>query len=160
MEHQTSRWQDGTPEQILVEAFDTLKTQNGRLLAKLSTTASLRAFAENSSLHKASTDISDGDISAILQQAITRVPQSITAVMRCRPLGHVLESPTLAHVVFRITYMLPDGNVADMPPEPQVATLEREGETWRLSLDEWSHAGIPGLRNAMWHNEDSASIGA
>ena len=51
--------------------------------------------------------------------------------MEVQILGHVNESETVAHVVYRLTRTLPDGTATKIA----VTTVERDGDTWKALLN-------------------------
>jgi len=82
---------------------------------------------------------------------ITRLPEIFTDSVRCLIVGHVLESPDIALVVFRVAHEFPGKGIVPFPPEPQVATTRLVSGEWKLILDEWSDVGLPGFRGlGMW----------
>ncbi len=66
--------------------------------------------------------------------------------MRCLIVGHVLESPDVARVIFRVAYAFRGKGIVPFPLEPQLAVTQVVGGEWKLILDEWSDVGLPGFR--------------
>lgn len=168
--HHHSTWLRDSPERTMADAFEAFRARDGGRLARLATRQSLLAFAESAvSVVRHTTDVpsstteprhlTDKSAATILEQATAGIPKFATDSAECTIIGHVLETPDTAQVLFRLNFRMDDGRLISLPPEPQVATMRMEDGEWRLVLDEWAHAGMPGFRNTIWQN-DPAQAGA
>jgi hypothetical protein len=70
---------------------------------------------------------------------------SLRASIRCEIVGHVLEGPETAHVLFRLGW----GRPAVLTEPIHVATLKHRREGWRLTLNLLSDWLLPGFQNLL-----------
>lgn len=67
-------------------------------------------------------------------------------------IGHVRED-SAAHVLFRLPWRSPDGNIVTDDGKPKVATFTEVDSEWRLELEPFSRLGMPGFEHII-HLED------
>jgi hypothetical protein len=155
------QWTHGTPERVVADAFSAFRRRDVARLAAGATTASIRALAArvapeldagDSRAPATSTgELTDSQAASLLGRLVTRLPEIFTDSVRCIIVGHVLESPDVALVVFRVAHEFPGKAMVPFPPEAQIATTQLVSGEWTLVLDEWSDVGLPGFRNlGMW----------
>jgi hypothetical protein len=164
------QWAHGTPERAVADAFGALRRRDGARLAAVATRASIRALAArvvpklDPGDFRLSTgskgELTDRQAASVLGSAIARIPEFGTDQVRCLIVGHVVESPDIAQVVFRVAYELPGQGIAPMPPEPQIATTQLVDGEWKLVLDEWADVGMPGFRNVIWWVDETPTTEA
>jgi hypothetical protein len=164
------QWADGTPERALADAFSAFRRRDVARLAEVATSASLRALAarlgreldaSDSRIPARPTDeLTDSQSASILGRILTRLPEILTDSVRCLIVGHVLDSPDVAYVVFRPGYEFRGHDVVPFPPEPQVATTQRVSGEWKLVLDERSDLGLPGFQGVGFFINPSPTTGA
>ena len=174
MVHVTSiqeQWTPGTPERAVADGFSAFRRRDVARLAAVATSASIRALAarvgpeldarDTGTSASSTGELTDSQAASILGRVITRLPEVFTASVRCLIVGHVLESPDVALVVFRVAHEFPGKGSVPFPPEPQLATTQLISGEWKLILDEWSDVGLPGFRNlGFWINPVSTTGGA
>lgn len=133
------------PEAVLGECFEAARTLNGPRLVSLADPHAVAAFCR-AELHLAGRDAAPAigglDAAAVLIGTLRRLPDALLDRLDCHPLGHIIEAPDLAHVVFRPRF--PGG-------EPGVALgqFRRTGGAWRLCLEVGSPGGLPGIRGML-----------
>jgi hypothetical protein len=164
------QWAHGTPERAVADAFAAFRRRDGARLSAVATRDSIRALATRTA-PKPDTDdfapstgpkgeLTDSQAASVLGTAKARIPEFGTDRVRCLIVGHVLEPPDLAQVVFRVAYEIPGRGIAPMPPEPQIATTQFVAGEWKLVLDEWADVGMPGFRNVIWWVDETPTTEA
>ena len=88
-------------------------------------------------------ELSGMEAADMLHAAVLAAPEGALAI-GCDVIGHVLESPTRAYVVFHLC-----AEEVNRFGEPCIATVERSGTEWRLQLDPFGQWGMPGIRNMV-----------
>ena len=111
----------------------------------------LRQFAGVTSLE----ELRALDVPSLLDRALSVAPRGMTDVPKLQVLGHVREGDATAHVLYRTGWRGPDGELAPLVGTPQLATLRKEGEDWRLDLDAGNHVGMPGYGAVIYIGDDS-----
>ena len=152
------QWALGTPERAVADGFSAFRGRDVARLAAVATSASIRALAarvgseldarDPKTPTSSTGELTDVQAASILGRLVTRLPEIFTDSVRCLIIGHVLESPGVALVVFRAAHEFPGKGIVPFPPEPQIATTQLVSGEWKLVLDEWSDVGLPGFRNA------------
>ena len=160
----------GTPERAVADGFSAFRRRDVARMAAVATSASIRALAARvgpeldarDSRTPASSigELTDSQAASILGHIVKRLPEVFTDSVRCLIVGHVLESPDVALVVFRVAHEFPGKSIVPMPPEPQVATTQLVSGEWKLTLDEWSDVGLPGFRGVGFWIDEGSTTGA
>jgi hypothetical protein len=159
------QWARGTPERAVADAFSALRRRDGARLAALATRASIRAVDRrivpelNTGPYRPSAssigELTDSQAAAMFGRALAGVPKFFTDCVRCSIVGHVLESPDVAHVVFHPGYQVPGKDIVPMKPEPQIATTQLVDGEWKLVLDVEAELGMPGFRDVIWWTDET-----
>jgi hypothetical protein len=165
------QWSHGTPERAVADGFSAVRHRDFARLAAVATGASIRSLAarvgpeldarDSRTPDQSTGELTDSRAASILARVVTRLPEIFTDSLRCLIVGHVLESPEVALVVFRAAHEFPGQGIVPFPPEPQIATTQLVSGEWKLVLDEWSDLGLPGFRNiGFWIDPVSTTGGA
>ena len=164
------QWAHGTPERAVADGFAALRHRDVARLAAVATSASIRALAARVRPELDATDprtpgdatgeLTDSEAASILGRVVARLPEIFTDSVRCLIVGHVLESPDVALVVFRAAHQFPGQDIVPFPPEAQIATAQLVGGEWKLVLDEWSDVGLPGFRSIGFWIDPVSTTGA
>lgn len=156
-------WTPGTPERAAADVVAAFNARDAEALARVATPDSLRAYAARQvggsgrpGEVRRDDSVKDEQTISILESALHAIPREATGTIICAALGHVLEGPAVAHVVFRLLHTDEHGATTPISPAPEIATAERIGGEWRIILDEWAIAGVPGFRDAIWFVDRSS----
>lgn len=156
-------WSIESPEGIVTEVFDAFFDRKPARVVELSDPDSLESYAQRAA-RSSTPDLSQFPVGhspealrllpadQLLGLAVKNAPPPLKGA-RVAAIGHVRESDNLAYVLFRILYTI-EGRTIAFPDEPQVATLRLVKNAWRLVLDPWSLAGMPGFRDFGWWVDD------
>jgi len=150
----TSTWKEWTVDEVLSyhpgmprEAAEW--EVQGRKRAKANGEASLlsrfRGVASTDELRSLSA-------SELLERALKTAPVGLATYRECIPVGHVREGASTAYVIFRFRWRDPDGK--DNLESPEMATMSKEEDEWRLDLDD-GYLGMPGFRNIIFIGSDA-----
>lgn len=142
------------PEQIVQDAFAAFRKRDVGTLALLAVPDSIQSFFEIQGPANGAESLMIEDAPGVsttdfLRTAIDAVPQFVLEWATCTIIGHVVEPPDRAYVVFRLGIQSPS------PPfiEPQIATLLWIDGRWRIMLDAMCPWILPGLRTVVFAAE-------
>jgi hypothetical protein len=98
------------------------------------------------------------DASELLTRALLAAPRGFAHIARLDVLGHVIEEAERAHVLYRLGWAGPDGDVPLDAGSPDLAMMTAEAGHWRLELDAYTHFGMPGFGNIAFIGEDAERL--
>lgn len=146
-----------TPEEAVARAFRAFFARDAERLIAFADHGSLIDYASRVTA-SATAESGVASPEELIAAALSKFPP-VVGTMSIDTFGHVSERPEIAHVVYRLTIQTPSGPAAFFP-EPQLATVKLEAGNWRLVLDPWADAGIPGFRTVIWWDEGSEASSA